>query len=65
LQRLALFAYGVVAYLVFLATFLYAIAFVGGFAVPTTLDGTPRGPFVRKKREARRSRDAFSRAVRR
>src|SRR5262245_34103650 len=38
------FIYGVVAYQIFLATFLYAIAFVGGFAVPATLDGAAQGP---------------------
>jgi methanethiol S-methyltransferase len=44
-RRLAIFVFGCVAYLVFLATFLYALCFVGGFLVPTTLDGVPRLPF--------------------
>jgi protein-S-isoprenylcysteine O-methyltransferase Ste14 len=42
-KRLLFFAYGMMSYLVFLATFLYAIAFVGGVAVPTRLDGALQG----------------------
>jgi protein-S-isoprenylcysteine O-methyltransferase Ste14 len=45
-RGIAIFAFGVLSYLVFLATFLYALGFVGGFLVPTTLDGTPRMPFA-------------------
>jgi methanethiol S-methyltransferase len=43
--RVLYFAYGSAAYLLFLATFLYAIAFVGGFAVPVKLDGPITTPF--------------------
>lgn len=45
-KRLAFFAYGSIAYLVFLGTFLYAIAFVGDFGVPTRLDGAPAMPLL-------------------
>jgi protein-S-isoprenylcysteine O-methyltransferase Ste14 len=43
MKRALFFAYGVACYVVFLATFLYAIAFIGGFAGKATLDGAPRG----------------------
>jgi len=46
-KRLLFAAYGVVCYAIFLATFLYAIGFIGGFGVPTTLDGPAREPFIR------------------
>ncbi|HEY8226058.1 MAG TPA: isoprenylcysteine carboxylmethyltransferase family protein [Pyrinomonadaceae bacterium] len=45
-KRIAFFAYGSFSYLVFLATFLYAIGFIGNFGVPTSLDGTPQDPLV-------------------
>jgi protein-S-isoprenylcysteine O-methyltransferase Ste14 len=45
-KRIAFFAYGSLSYLIFLATFLYAIGFIGNFGVPRTLDGVPSGPLV-------------------
>ena len=44
LGRLAAFLYGIAAYLVFFATFLFAIGFVEDLVVPATLDGVPGAP---------------------
>ena len=41
MSRIAIFAYGVLSYLVFFAVFLYGIGFIGGFSTPTSLDGVP------------------------
>jgi protein-S-isoprenylcysteine O-methyltransferase Ste14 len=38
-RRLAILTYGVLAYILTLAVFVYAIGFIGGFLTPTQLDG--------------------------
>ena len=43
LKRLGYFAFGIASYLVFLGTFLYAIAFVGGIGIRNRLDGPLQG----------------------
>jgi methanethiol S-methyltransferase len=44
IKRLSIFVYGVACYVVFFATFLYAIGFIGGFLVPSSLDSPASAP---------------------
>jgi methanethiol S-methyltransferase len=41
MSRIAIFAYGILSYLVFFGVFLYGIGFTGGFLTPTSLDAAP------------------------
>lgn len=46
LSRTMAFLYGVACYLAFLATFLYAIGFIGNFGVPKSIDFGPQVPLT-------------------
>ncbi len=45
MKRIFTFLYGAMSYVVFLATFLYAIGFIGNFGVPKSLDTAASGPW--------------------
>lgn len=44
-RRLFYFGYGLLAYVLFLGVFVYAIGFIGNFLAPTALDAEPTAPF--------------------
>jgi methanethiol S-methyltransferase len=43
--RITAFVYGIACYVVFLATFLYAVGFLGNFGVPKSIDSRAQIPF--------------------
>lgn len=46
MRRIAGFAYGSASYVIFLATFLYAIGFIGNFGLPKTMDSAAAGSWT-------------------
>jgi len=45
MHRLTIFVYGTLSYVAFLITFLYAVGFIGNFAVPKSMDSPADGPW--------------------
>jgi protein-S-isoprenylcysteine O-methyltransferase Ste14 len=45
MNRKTIFLYGTLSYVAFLATFLYAVGFIGNFAVPKSMDSVADGPW--------------------
>jgi protein-S-isoprenylcysteine O-methyltransferase Ste14 len=45
MNRLTIFLYGTLGYVTFLATFLYAVGFIGNFALPKSMDSPADGPW--------------------
>src|ERR1700749_3975790 len=46
-RRMTAFFYGVACYVAFLASFLYAVGFLGNFGVPKSIDSGAQVPFAR------------------
>ena len=45
-KRLVVFAYGLVSYLVFFLTFVYAVGFIGNMYLPRSMDSAARMSFL-------------------
>ncbi len=44
MRRILAFLFGLISYIIFLGTFLYAIAFIGGLPFPKTINSGPESP---------------------